>query len=368
MGKKFEYLWKDVLEIRNGKNQKKVENPNGIYPIYGSGGIMGYADDYICEEETVVIGRKGSINNPLFVTSKFWNVDTAFGLQAKKELLLPKYLYYFCVSFDFEKLNKTVTIPSLTKSDLLQISISLPSVAEQQKIAATLDKVTDLINLRKKELEKLDLLVKSRFVEMFGDIETNPMKWIKTTIGKECHYIKDGPHKSLQDIGKENGGHPFISVRNIINGYIDFSTAKYISDEDYKDSIKKCCPEKGDILYSKGGTTGIAKLVDIDEPFANWVHVAVLKFDKSKMNGVFFENMLNMDCCYQQSQRLTKGIANRDLVLSAMAQIEIVRPPIDLQNQFADFVTKNDKSKYAVKKSLEKLETLKKALMQEYFG
>lgn len=201
---------------------------------------------------------------------------------------------------------------------------------------------------------------------MFGDIETNPMKWIKTTIGKECHYIKDGPHKSLQDIGKENGGHPFISVRNIINGYIDFSTAKYISDEDYKDSIKKCCPEKGDILYSKGGTTGIAKLVDIDEPFANWVHVAVLKFDKSKMNGVFFENMLNMDCCYQQSQRLTKGIANRDLVLSAMAQIEIVRPPIDLQNQFAYFVTKTDKSKYCIRLSLKNLCTIHKILIGGY--
>ena len=180
---------------------------------------------------------------------------------------------------------------------------------------------------------------------MFGDPATNPMRWSETTIGDECFYIKDGPHKSLPDIGKENGGHPFISVRNIVNGYIDFSTARYISDEDYANAIKKCHPKKGDMLYSKGGTTGIAKLIDIDEEFANWVHVAVLKFDKSKLNGIFFENMLNGDYCFEQSQRLTKGIANRDLVLSAMAQIKMYRPPMEIQKQFADFVNQVDKSK-----------------------
>lgn len=187
---------------------------------------------------------------------------------------------------------------------------------------------------------------KSRFVEMFGAPETNPLGWKETTVGNECYYIKDGPHKSLPDIGKENGGHPFISVRNIVNGYIDFSTAKYISDNDYQEAINKCHPQKGDILYSKGGTTGIAKLIDVDVEFANWVHVAVLKFDKSILNGIFFENMLNCDYCYAQSQKLTKGIANRDLVLGAMAKIKIYRPPIELQTQFAAFVHQVDKSKY----------------------
>ncbi len=187
---------------------------------------------------------------------------------------------------------------------------------------------------------------KSRFVEMFGDPVTNPLGWKETTVGDECYYIKDGPHKSLNDIGKENGGHPFISARNIVNGYIDFSTAKYISDEDYQNAINKCHPEKGDILYSKGGTTGIAKLIDVDIEFANWVHVAVLKFDRSTLHGVFFENMLNCDYCYEQSQRLTKGIANRDLVLSAMAKIKMYRPPIELQIEFAAFIKQVDKSKY----------------------
>ena len=134
-------IFGDVLEIKNGKNQKAVENPKGAYPIYGSGGIMGYADDYICKADTVVIGRKGSINNPIYVEEPFWNVDTAFGLEARQDVLKPRYLYYFCKKFDFERLNKAVTIPSLTKSDLLKIKINLPDIDQQQVVIDKLMKI-----------------------------------------------------------------------------------------------------------------------------------------------------------------------------------------------------------------------------------
>ncbi len=170
-------IFNDVLEIRNGRNQKNVENPDGKYPIYGSGGIMGYADDYICEADTVIIGRKGSINNPIFVEEPFWNVDTAFGLLAKRKVLLPRYLYYFCRNFDFERLNKAVTIPSLTKSDLLKIEIELPSMESQQKVVDRLSKIEQIIRMRKQELQRLDELIKARFIEMFGDPISNPFGW-----------------------------------------------------------------------------------------------------------------------------------------------------------------------------------------------
>ena len=107
--------WKDVLHIVSGKNQKAVENPNGKYPIYGSGGLMGYADDYLCEAGTTIVGRKGTINRPIFVTEPFWNIDTAFGIAPDKGLV-PKYLYYFCVHFNFMPLDKSTGRPSLAKS------------------------------------------------------------------------------------------------------------------------------------------------------------------------------------------------------------------------------------------------------------
>lgn len=272
------------------------------------------------------------------------------------EVWYPKYVFYSLFANykrggtrTFE--NKTTGLHNLKTDDFVsRYEVSEIDIKEQISICNKLDKLFGVIKLREQELQLFDNLIKARFVEMFGDPSTNPRGWDETTISDECFYIKDGPHKSLPDIGKENGGHPFISVRNIVNGHIDFSTARYISDEDYADAIKKCHPEKGDMLYSKGGTTGIAKLIDIDEEFANWVHVAVLKFDKSRLNGVFFENMLNCSYCYEQSQRLTKGIANRDLVLSAMAQIKLYCPPMELQDEFADFVKQVVKSKVAVLK------------------
>lgn len=251
------------------------------------------------------------------------------------------------------------------KAFLAGYPVRFPTLEEQEKQVAVLDRVNRLIGLREQQLKKLNELVKIRFVEMFGDPKTNPMGWKETTIGESCYYIKDGPHKSPPYV---EHGIPFISTRNVVNGDgIDWSTAKYIAESDYEACIKKCKPEKGDILYSKGGTTGIAKYVDTDIKFANWVHVAVLKFGE-ELNGVFFQYMLNSDYCYEQSQALTKGVANRDLVLSAMAKIQFYLPPVSAQEEFVAFVQRVDRTKAEVKQSLESMELLKKSLMQQYFG
>lgn len=127
--------WNEILTIRNGKNQKQVEDADGKFPIYGSGGIMGYAKDWIVKKNSVIIGRKGNINKPILVRENFWNVDTAFGLEPVLEKMNSEYLFYFCQLYNFEKLNKAVTIPSLTKSDLLNISIPLPPLALQNEFA-----------------------------------------------------------------------------------------------------------------------------------------------------------------------------------------------------------------------------------------
>lgn len=361
----------EVCLLKAGKfvsaNDISPEYNKGLYPCFGGNGIRGYVADYTHDGEFPLIGRQGALcGNVNLASGKFHATEHAVVVQPKTEMNV-HWLYYALNAMNLGQYATGAAQPGLAVSKLETLSIEIPNISEQNKIAQTLYKVEQLVNFRKQQLAKLDELVKARFVEMFGEPSSNPMGWLQTAVGAECYYIKDGPHKSLTDVGMENG-YPFISVRNIVNGYIDFSTAKYISEADYKDAIKKCCPEKGDILYSKGGTTGIAKLVDIDIKFANWVHLAVLKFNHNEFNGSFFEKMLNCDYCYKQSQMLTKGIANRDLVLSAMAQIKIYKPPILLQNQFAAFVERVDQQKQTVQQSLEKLELMKKALMQEYFG
>ncbi|MGC2165831.1 MAG: restriction endonuclease subunit S, partial [Gallionella sp.] len=144
----------DVLDIRNGKNQREVESADGEYPIYGSAGnVMGYATSYICRAGATIVGRKGNINTPIYTETNFWNVDTAFGLEAKSELD-SRFLYYFCLTYDFSLLNRGTTIPSLVKSDLLQIKIPTPPLLEQQRIVGILDDAFDGIATAKANAEQ----------------------------------------------------------------------------------------------------------------------------------------------------------------------------------------------------------------------
>lgn len=344
----------DLTKIKTGKLDANASSEDGQYPFFTCSKEPLKISTYSYDCECVLVAGNGDLNVKYY-NGKFDAYQRTYIIEdnGSGKIHMP-YLYYFMESY-IEELRKQAiggVIKYIKLGNLTEALIKLPSLDEQKAIVKLLNKLSHILVLQKDEISKLDELIKARFVEMFGDPASNPMGWDETSVGNECFYIKDGPHKSLPDIGKENGGHPFISVRNIVNGYIDFSSARYISDEDYADAIKKCHPEKGDMLYSKGGTTGIAKLIDIDEEFANWVHVAVLKFDKTKLNGIFFENMLNGSYCYEQSQRLTKGIANRDLVLSAMAQIKMYRPPMKLQEQFAAFVAQVDKSKFFSNHSL----------------
>lgn len=161
-------IWSDCLNIINGKNQKVVENPNGQFPIYGSGGIMSYADAYLCPEYCTIIGRKGNISKPIFVKTKFWNVDTAFGLCPDKSILAPLYLYFFCKNYDFEKHNKAVTIPSLVKGDLLKINIPVPPLSLQEKFAARIEQIEAQKKTVDETIANLQTLLDSRMDYWFN--------------------------------------------------------------------------------------------------------------------------------------------------------------------------------------------------------
>jgi type I restriction enzyme S subunit len=156
-------------------------------------------------------------------------------------------------------------------------------------------------------------------------------------------------------------------VNNIIKGSIDLSNSKFISQEDYEIYSQKGKPEKNDMLYTKGGTTGFAKRVDVDYDFVQWVHVALLKFKQANLNSVFFEYMLNSSFCYHQSQLLTKGIANRDLVLGEIKKIKILFPPIEIQKEFEAKVLLIEVGKYELGKLIKNSENLFNSLIQKAF-
>jgi len=345
----------EVLTIINGKNQSKVENPYGKYPIYGSGGIMGYADDYICEPHTVIIGRKGNINKPIFVETPFWNVDTAFGLCANRDVLLPRYLYYFCEQFDFEKLNTTVTIPSLTKANLLNIEIIVPDMNIQEDIVSQLDKVQSIISLRKQQLLKLDELVKSRFIEMFGDRYTNDRNWESKPLHKCVDFYNGKAHEQVVD---ENGKYILVTSRCIASDITDYRRTNELLFPLYINDIAM-------VMSDVPNGRALAKCVLINEDGKYTLNQRICCFRNYSFNAIFFYYLLNR---HEYFLKFDDGNAQTNLRKDDLLACNIIIPPIELQEQFAAFVEQVDKSKSEIQKSLEKLETLKKALMQKYFG
>lgn len=356
----------EVLTIKNGKNQKKVENPEGKYPIYGSGGIMGFADNFICEANTVVIGRKGNINNPIFVEEPFWNVDTAFGLEADKRVLLPKYLYYFCKHHNFERYNRTVTIPSLTKSDLLRVKIDLPSLSKQQLIIDRLTKIEDILSKRRKELKNLDTLVKARFVEMFGNIGRDDRGWGLSSLGKACIINPRRP----KNINK-NGIYSFISMPSV-SEHGDMDSSGHKSYEEVKTGFTYF--QENDVLFAKitpcmeNGKGAVARGLKNGIGFGSTEFHVLRPIDDISNPYWLYEITMQPQFRISAERQMTGTGGQRRVPVAFLENFPISIPPITFQNKFADFVQQVDKSKAAIQKSIDKTQMLFDSLMQEYFS
>ena len=335
----------DVLEIYNGKNQKSVENPDGKYPIYGSGGVMGRADEYICPAETVVIGRKGSINNPIFVTEPFWNVDTAFGLVAKKEVILPKYLFYFCRYFDFDKLNTTVTIPSLTKANLLKIEMPVPSIIEQKNIVTKLNLLADMIQQRQEQLTKLDEFIKARFVEMFGDPKLNPYRFLCNSLSTYITFLTSGSRGWSQYF--TDSGEYFITIKNVKNCKITLQDVQYVAPPDNAEA-KRTKVQKNDLLISI--TADLGRTGVVTEEIANHgayinQHLTCIRLKNELVNPLYVAYYMESDAGKEQFTAKNQSAVKAGLNFNAINSLKLMVPPLPLQNQFADFVAEVDKSK-----------------------
>ena len=354
-------LFADVLEIKNGRNQRAVENPNGAYPIYGSGGVMGYADDFICQAQTVVVGRKGNISKPLFVDVPFWNVDTAFGLEAKRSVLLPKYLYYFCLRYDFEKLNKAVTIPSLTKVDLLKIEIELPKLSIQEDIVSRLESIERVISLRQNQLRTLDTLIKARFVEMFGDPEINPKGYPIRSMADIASYWNGLTYKP-EDVSEE--GTIVLRSSNIQNMQLDFADTVRVS---CKIGEKKYVQDNDILMCSRNGSAKlvgkVALIKGIEEPMSFGAFMMIIRSEYYPYLMTYFQMPAF------RAQIVTGATTTINQITgSMMDKVSVPVPDIKTMNEFAAFVSQVDKSKVVVQKALDEAQMLFDSLMQKYFG
>lgn len=367
MRKGWEYKrWKEVLTIINGKNQSAVVDENGEYPIYGSGGIMGYANNWLCPENCVIIGRKGNINKPIFVETKFWNVDTAFGLNANKEYLLPKFLYYFCLDYNFERHNKAVTIPSLTKADLLKIDIPLPPKSTQLAIVSELDKINELIRLKKEQLKDFDNLAQSLFYEMFGDPVENEKGWEVKKIG-DLALVKTGPFGSM--LHKEDyicDGIPLVNPVHMkdfkIVPDLDFTISKEKASE-----LENYLLKSNDVVFARRGDIGRCAIVsEAEQGFICGTGSLFVRFSK-EIESIFIMYIIRCDSFSKHLISKAKGATMLNINSNTIADLRIPLPPLPLQRLFAQRIEQIEREKSEVQKSIQDLETLLASRMQYWF-
>jgi len=292
------------------------------------------------------------VNFPFKVKSSAMKILTTY----KKKADI-KYLYYVMSTINVDTgLHKRYWI-----SNYANIKILLPSLSEQQKIAVILDKTSELIAGRKKQLEKLDLLVKSRFVEMFGARLGDGA----VELSEICTIITDGTHQPPKFI---DTGIPFLLVSNIVDNEINYTTSKFISRDDYDVLIKRTPIEVGDVLLTTVGSYGNPAVVKSEQEFCFQRHIAYLKPKQKQVNSVYLHAVFLSSAVREQIEVKVKGIAQKTLNLSELKTIRVNLPPLDLQTRFADFVRQADKSKFEIQQGLEKLELQYNALMQQYFS
>lgn len=356
--------WNEVLSIINGKNQKNVEDSNGIYPIYGSGGIMGYANDFLCPNNTVIIGRKGNINKPIFVEEKFWNVDTAFGLVSKEGILSAKYLFFFCVNYNFEKLNKAVTIPSLTKSDLLNIKIDLPPLQTQQQIVEELDCLTSIIEKQKKQLNELDNLAQSIFYDMFGDPIENEKEWPKTAFGREFKVSSGGTPDTKNHNYWDNGRISWIGSNLCQNSILYYNDGKFITEEGLLNSSAKLY-SPGYVLIALVGAT-IGKVAMLKFTTTTNQNIAGIDVNSNKQYTSEFIFYLSQ-ALYPLFLQLG-GDKFKMANLSFIRALPLITPPLSIQQEFASKIEAIEKQKELIKKSIKETEDLFNSRMDYYFN
>lgn len=317
--------------------QKDIEQNNGSYGIYGASGYIKDVDFYHQDKPYIAVVKDGAgIGRTMLLPEKTSVIGTMQYLIPNDDVCV-EYLYYAVTYMNLAKYFSGATIPHIYFKDYQKEKLPLLTIEEQRKIADNLRKIDRLIELCSGILQKLDVLVKSRFVEMFCNTDD------KRTIADICSIITDGTHqppKFTQD------GIPFLFVSNIVTNEITYNAEKFISEETYDELFKRTPIEIGDIVLSTVGSYGHPAVVKTNKKFLFQRHIAYLKPISSVVNSIYLHSAILSNDAQRQIEERVKGIAQKTLNLSEIRKITVPIPPLALQEQFAAFVEQTDKSKF----------------------
>lgn len=374
----------DYIQEYSVKN-KSNEN----IPVYSVTNTQGFCMDYFGKEVASkdkttykIVPRGCFAYNPsrINVGSVDWQrhedrviVSPLYNVFSVSDSLNKQYLYYYLksnVTLHYIKAAATGSVrDNLKLAMLYEFSINLPSIEEQRRIVSTLDKLQSIITHRKQQLEKLDLLIKAQFVEMFGDTKINSYNF---PVHKLCDLCTVGSSKRIYQEEQSNSGVPFLRISNLVE-LIDndrFESDLFIPEEKYSELQKNgLVPKENDILVTSRGTLGKCYIIQKNDRFyfqdgmISWLY----KLDNN-ITALYLAQLFATKDIKIQIQNSQSGSTVAYLSIAMLKKLNIVVPPIKLQTQFAAFVAQVDKSKFAVQKALDEAQLLFDSLMQEYFG
>ena len=348
--------------------QKDLDGRHGEYPIYGASGLIKAVDFYQQESPYIAVVKDGAgVGRVMKLPAKSSVIGTMQYIIPGKNVDIG-YLAYAMENMNLAKYYTGATIPHIYFKDYQKEELPLPPLEEQRLIAVQLDKVSDPIAKRRVQLNKLDLLVKARFVEIFGDPETNTKHWPVLPMSQVCSV---GSSKRIYQSEQSSEGVPFWRVSNLtdlINTGI--ATADlYIPEERYNElKAQGQVPTAGDILVTSRGTLGQCYIVKENDVFyfqdgmISWLS----KYSKS-ITPLYISYLFAMPGFRKQIESMQAGTTVSYLSIAMIKRLQVMIPSMEVQNGFNDFVRRADKSKLTIQQSLDKLEIFKKALMQQYF-
>jgi len=358
----------DYVRIRTGKLDANVSSENGQYPFFTCAVEPLRIDTYSYDCECVLVAGNGDLNVKYY-NGKFDAYQRTYIIESlDKTVLSVPYLYCFLDKY-VETLRQQAiggVIKYIKLGNLTEAEIPIISIAEQKEVVRNIEKSNNLISFRKRQLAKLDELVKARFVELFGNPVLNPYNWDVVTIGDIVTDVRYGTSKPAVEGGK----YPYLRMNNLTyDGHLDLSDMKYIDIPD--NEIEKCIVRKGDVLFNRTNSielVGKTCVFDLDDEMVIAGYIIRVRLNE-KLLPIVLSSYMNSTVLKEQLRNMAKGAVNQaNINAQELQSVKIYLPPIDIQNQFVAFVEQTDKSKLAIQQSLDKLEILKKSLMQKYFG
>lgn len=351
--------------------QKDLKGHSGDYPIYGASGFISNVDFYQQENPYIGVVKDGAgIGRIMKLPAKSSVIGTMQYIIPNENIDI-SYLTYVMEYMNLSKYFTGATIPHIYFKDYQKEELPLPSLDEQRKIAAVLDKISDLIAKRRQQLDKLDELVKSQFVEMFGDPIDNTFGWKQALLCEVTSKIGSGATPRGGKESYQAEGISLIRSMNVHDGRFEYKDLAHIT-EAQATQLENVTVKENDVFINITGASVARSCIVPREVLPARVnqHVSIIRCVCSVLHPIFANSMFLNDRFKKQLLDIGEsgGATRQAITKQQLETLTVILPPIELQQQFAAFVTLTDKSKAAIQKSMKNLETLKKSLMQTYFG